>query len=118
MKKRSIVLLLFYLVMMSNTLHAGDVLDAHTWAGWEYEEKRKFVLGFIEGQRVTSEEVEPLIDQIADENLKDLIKEQLNSLSFTSYAVKVVDGVEAYYMKSKNLKATIGDACAAVIRKM
>ena len=105
--------------MLSNAASfARDVLDAHTWASWEYEEKRKFVMGFIEGQRVTSEAIVPLVEKIENLDLKEKIQNELESISFNSFAVAVVDEVEAFYMRSKNRRVRMGDACASVIREM
>ncbi len=77
----------------------------------------KFVLGFIEGQRVTKKAIDPLIEKITDEKVRNMIQERLDSLSYNSYAVKVVDEVEAFYMNFKNKDVSIGDACARVISK-
>ena len=116
MTTKIFVFLLVSMMLLCNPVYSRDVLDAHTWAGWEYEEKRKFALGFIEGQRVTAEAIEPLVEQIPGEVVKVRIKEELNSLSFDSYAVQLVDDVEAFYMDFDNKDVTIGNACAAVIR--
>ncbi len=93
--------------------------DVFEWVQWNYEQKRIFVKGFLQAEKVVEESLAEYAKKAKDQKVKEGIRKAVESFRLTGseYPNQVVDALDDFYNDFANKSVPVGKACAIVLKR-